>query len=143
MRKLQGYNLWPGNAREARDSRAVLDAGIAAVVDLAVEEKPAALVRELIYCRLPLYDGAGNPPWLLRVAATTVAALIRAGVPTLVACGAGMSRSPLVAAGAVATVRGNTLTESVDLVLPLGAGDVSPALLADMTEALAGKSQDE
>jgi len=68
VRPIPGYNLWLGNARDGRDLRAILDAGIQAVVDLAFEEPPAVLVRELTYCRFPLLDGAGNPPWLLRAA---------------------------------------------------------------------------
>jgi hypothetical protein len=47
------------------------------------------LTRELVYCRFPLVDGAGNPPWLLRAAVETVAGFVRAGVPTLVFCGPG------------------------------------------------------
>ena len=85
--------LWIGNALEARDLARVLELEIEALVDLAIEEPPASLVRELTYCRIPLLDGAGNPPEKLRLAVETVTSLLRAQTPTLVACGAGMSRS--------------------------------------------------
>lgn len=130
MRRVGEYPLWVGTARDARDLRAVLDAGIEAVVDLATEEPPVQPTRELACLRLPLVDGSGNPPWLLRLAVDAVAGLVRAKVPTLVACGAGMSRSPCVAAAAVAAVEGRPLA-GVLAGLPKPA-DVSPALLKDV-----------
>mgnify|MGYP001614507563 CR=1 FL=1 len=136
MRQISIYNLWLGNARDGRNSCTLLDAGILAVIDLALEEPPAALVRELSYCCFPLVDGAGNPNWLLRAAVETVAAFVRADVPTLVCCGAGMSRAPAVAAAAIASVRGCTLAEALPLVVASGSGDVSPALLAELKTAL-------
>ncbi|MBY0460374.1 MAG: hypothetical protein K2V38_23920, partial [Gemmataceae bacterium] len=84
MRRIPGYPLWVGSTAAARDLRAILAADIAAVVDLALSEPPPPLTRELVYCRFPLVDGAGNPPWLLRAAIETAARLVRAGVPTLV-----------------------------------------------------------
>ena len=60
MRRIPEYLLWVGHAGEARRSHEVLAAGIIAVVDLALEEPSAKLIRELIYCRLPIYDGPGN-----------------------------------------------------------------------------------
>ena len=53
----------------------------------------AALPRELVRCRFPLSDGGDNPPWLVRLAVESVAAFLRAKVPVLVCCSAGMSRS--------------------------------------------------
>ena len=93
--------LWIGNAVEARDLRRLLDLGVVALVDLAIEELPPSVVRELIYCRIPLIDGASNPPERLRLAAETVASLIRSGTSTFGFCGAGMRRSPAVAAAAL------------------------------------------
>src|SRR5262249_26770590 len=80
----------------------------APLIDLALEEPPVPLTRELVYCRFPLLDGAGNSPWLLRAALDTTAALLASRVPTLVFCGAGMSRSPAVAAAALAIVEGHS-----------------------------------
>jgi hypothetical protein len=48
-----------------------------------------------------MVDGADNPPWLICAAIHAVEGLVRLGVPTLVACDGGMSRSPVIAAAAV------------------------------------------
>ena len=40
MRRIEGYPLWVGTARDARDIGGVLDAGIEAVVDLALPCEP-------------------------------------------------------------------------------------------------------
>ena len=66
MRRVPGYSLWLGHAGDVRDLRCLLTTGIIAVVDLAIQEAPAPLTRELVYCRFPLVNGPGNPPWLLR-----------------------------------------------------------------------------
>jgi len=132
MRRIEGYSLWLGHAGDVRDPRGVLAAGILAVVDLALNEAPALLPRELAYCRFPLLDGPGNPPWLLRSAVETVANLLRSGTPSLVCCGAGMSRSPCIAAAAVALVRGLTAEEGLTLVLRSGPSDVSPGLWSEV-----------
>lgn len=136
MRQVPGYALWLGHAGNTRDLRALHAAGISAVVDLAVEEPIASLTREFVYCRFPLIDGAGNPRWLLRVAVETVAHLLRGGVPTLVSCGAGMSRTPAVAGAALALVRGCSPVEGLTLVSRSGVADVLPALWADIEVAL-------
>ncbi|MFX8972798.1 hypothetical protein ABTN24_20100, partial [Acinetobacter baumannii] len=78
--------------------------GIMAVVELADSEKSVELPREIVRCRFPLSDGGDNPPWLLRLAADTVAALIRADVPTAVCCSAGVSRSVCVVAAATSLI---------------------------------------
>lgn len=136
MRPIPGYPLWLGNVGDVWDAEAVLSAGIRAVVDLALNEPPAVLPRELVYCRIPLLDGAGNPPWLLRAAVETVAGLLRSGVPTLVYCGAGMSRAPCIAGTALAMVRGCSAAEGLVLVTQAGPKDVTPALWQEVQAAL-------
>ncbi len=130
MRRVGEYPLWIGNARDARDIRAVLDTGIEATVDLAMEEPPVHPTRELVYLRFPLVDGGGNPDWLLRMAVVAVMDLVEAKVPTLVACSGGMSRSPAVIA--VALTLCEWLPEGSTAVLERlrasGSLDVSPAL---------------
>lgn len=128
MYEVIASSLWIGNARDARDPRLLNDLGIAAVVDLAYDEPPAALPRDFIYCRIPLVDGGGNDRQRLRMAIETVARLLASNTPTVVACSAGMSRSPCIAAMAIAQFRG----ESPETVLTTLAAnhphDVSLAL---------------
>ncbi len=102
MREIQSGLLWTGNAREARDARGLFDRGIATVLDLAYEESPARLPRQLVYCRFPIVDGPGNDPALLRLALLTTVEVLNSGTPAIVACSAGMSRSPTIAICALA-----------------------------------------
>jgi len=136
MRRVEGYALWLGHVGDVLDHRGILATGILAVVDLALNDAPASLPRELAYCRFPLLDGPGNPPWLLRAAVETVAYLLRSGTPTLVYCGAGLSRSPSIAAAAVALVRGRPADEALVLVSRSGPLDVSPGLWSDVRAIL-------
>ena len=137
MRQVEGYPLWLGNVGDVRDIPALLMAGVGAVVDLAVNESPAILPREIVYCRFPLTDGADNPTWLLRAATETVAALLRSNVPTLIYCGAGMSRTPAIAAAGLALATGSSPAEALAVVCNTGIADVSPALWADVQSVLA------
>jgi protein-tyrosine phosphatase len=136
MRQLPDRLLWLGNAGGLRDVRVVLAAGIAAVVELADSEPFASLPRELVRCRFPLSDGGDNSAWLLRLAAETVAALLRASVPVLVCCSAGMSRSVCVAASGVALAEKRSLAESLSAVVGTGPVDVAPGLLVQFQQAL-------
>jgi hypothetical protein len=134
MRRIDGYPLWIGTARDARDIRAVLDAEIEAVVDLAVEEPPVSPTRELVYLRFPLIDGEGNPYWRLMAALLAVEGLIRLRVPTLVACGAGMSRSLAITAAGRCLATDQRAPDKVLRSITGGAGpsDVHPALWNDI-----------
>jgi hypothetical protein len=53
MRKINGYHLYLGNLSDARNAASLSAADIGAVVDLALNEAPAALPRELVHCRYP------------------------------------------------------------------------------------------
>jgi hypothetical protein len=132
MRKVDGQNVWIGTAAEARDGRLLFDAEIAAVVDLAQSEPAAVVSRDLAYLRFPLIDGAGNPHWLLLAAIRAVAELMSAGVPTLVSCGAGMSRSPCIVAATLAMVEQGTIEGSLRRICSGAKVDVSPALWSDV-----------
>src|SRR5262245_40177100 len=136
MRQIPPYALWLGHAGDARDVRKVLDAGILAVVDLALEEPPAHLTRELAYFRIPLIDGAGNPPWLLRAAVDTVAMLLRSSTPTLVCCSAGMNRSPAIAAATLSLVSGQSSAVCLANIAKTVPCDVSPGLWREVNEML-------
>lgn len=124
MKEIHSAILWTGNARDARDVQKLFDVGISAVVDLAYEESPAQLPRQLVYCRFPIVDGAGNDPSLLKLALSTTVELLRSGTPTMVACSAGMSRSPTVAVCALSVHLGRspesvlaTINETVSVEL--------------------------
>jgi len=120
----------------------LLDDGIEALIALALEEPPAALVRELVHCRFPLVDGAGNRPWLLRMAVNTVAALAAGGVQTLVSCGAGMSRSPAVAAMAIHRLSRKPPEDCLRGLADRGPLDVSPGLWGELVAAEAARKGD-
>ena len=132
MRQIIDKPLWIGNARDARDLQSIHDHGIQAVVDLAAEEPPAVLSRDLVYCRFPLLDGSGNPAWLLRSAIESVTRLISSDVPLLVACSAGMSRSPVIVAAALATVNRQPMDECLTQILSDGPQQVSAPLVNDV-----------
>jgi protein-tyrosine phosphatase len=139
VRRLLDLPLWIGTARDARDIRGVLDASIAAVVDLAMDEPPVQPTRELVYLRFPLVDGGGNPAWVLRAAVEVVAGLLKAEVPTLVACSAGASRSPAIAAIAFARCKGIPPANGLKLI---GPGDVSVTLWKDLVAATTQEARD-
>jgi protein-tyrosine phosphatase len=79
-----------------------------------------------------LLDGSGNEPLLLSLAINLVANLLRMGIPTLVCCGAGMSRSPAVVAAALARARQGNPDECLKMVTHSGSRDVSAALWEDI-----------
>lgn len=118
MRAVIPEVLWIGNARDAREVAEVIRAGFKAVVDLAMEEPAAVYHRDMVYCRLPLVDGEGNEPWLLRLAVHTVAQLVRGQSPTLVVCSRGLSRSPAVVAAAMASLNGQSMEEELQKLAP-------------------------
>jgi hypothetical protein len=136
MRQVPGRALWLGNTGDLRDAHAVLGAGIEAVVELADSEPFAVLPRELVRCRFPLSDGGDNPLWLIRLAADSVAALLRADIPVLVSCSAGMSRSVSVASAGVALAERRSLAEALMAVVGSGPADVAPGLWAQVQQAL-------
>ncbi len=133
MRCLVEGRLWIGNAGDLRRVREVLDAGIRAVVELAWEEPPPALLpRDLIVCRFPLLDGTGNSEDMLRLAVGCVQRLLESNLPTLVACGSGMSRSPAVAAIALARWQGRPAEAVLEEIVSTGPHDVAGDLWADL-----------
>lgn len=136
MRQLANYSVFLGNAYEARDLRAVHAAEITAVIDLALNEPPLPVTRDLVYCRFPLIDGAGNPPWLIRTAVQTLAELLRENIPTLVFCSAGLSRTPVIVAAAIAQVRSTSLHDELLAILKDSPADVSPTLVTEVASAL-------
>lgn len=132
MREIIANRLWIGNALEGRDMRLLLGIGIEAILDLAIEELPSPPVRELIYCRVPLSDGASNRQERLKLAIESLASLVEKEIPTFVFCGAGMSRSPAVTAAALSVVEKTDPIEMLQKVVAGHPHDVSPALWQDV-----------
>ncbi len=139
MNQIPPYQLWVGHAGDGRAAETILAQGIRAVVQLALEEPPLQLPREFIYLRFPLLDGSGNDTALLRLAIDGVAKLVEAGIPTLVCCGGGMSRSPAIVAAALAIVERTGLNETLGRVLRSHPGDVSPGLWAEVCRLASAK----
>jgi protein-tyrosine phosphatase len=125
MNQIRPYPLWIGHAGDGRDNKTLLKIGIQAVMQLAVDEPPLQLSRELIYCRFPLVDAAGNDPNLLTLAITTLVAFLQANVPTLLCCSAGMSRSPALAAAALSLVQLPSPEECLEQIARQHPTDVS------------------
>lgn len=128
IRNVYSDLLYVGNAMDARDLRPIYDNRILAGVDLAINEPPAQLGREIIYCRFPLNDGEGNNDGLIEITVRTIAALIRNEMRTLVACSAGMSRAPTIAAATVALLTGRDPDECLMDIISNAPNDVSPIL---------------
>ena len=88
MRQVSPHLLWIGHSGDRSDPRRLHAAGISAIVDVAIDEAPASVGRELVYCRFPLMDGPANHRWMVRVAIDCVASLLRTRTPVLVCCAA-------------------------------------------------------
>jgi hypothetical protein len=130
------HALWVGHVGDARDFRRLFDQGIKSLVELAAEEAPVQAPRELIYCHFPLLDGPGNDPDVLSLALNTVTSLLRIHLPTLLTCSSGVSRSPAIAAAAMALAYQEKPEECL---LRVGHGDISPGLWQELMELLSSK----
>lgn len=134
MREIIPELLWIGNAADARSLQTVYAHRIEAIIDLAMEEPPIASTRELVCCRFPLVDGQGNAPAVIEAAIATAVILIRAKVPTLIACGGGMSRSPAIAAAVIAQIDGIQPEDAIKRIAAAGPHDVSPLLWREIMQ---------
>jgi protein-tyrosine phosphatase len=136
MRQILPHHLWLGHAGDASDFRRQFDLGIEAILQVAMEEPPVQPPRELIYCRFPLLDGTGNRAELLHVAIETTAAFLRMRLPILICCSAGLSRSPVLAAAALARAFDQSPEECLRAVFEQHPSDVSGALWNDVRNVL-------
>ncbi len=136
MTELAPELLWLGVVHESRDLRRLYELGVEAVVDFAASEKPAVLGRDMVYCRLPISDGMGNPRPLLKLAVQAVEQLLRAGRPTMVVCGAGLSRSPAIVSVAWARVRGDAPETVLKEIAARHQCNVSPGFWSELLAAM-------
>ncbi len=134
MRQIVPHPLWLGHAGDAENFAAILDSGIQAVVQLAAEEPAPQTPRDLIFCRFPLVDGPGNDPKLLRLALATLSNLVRRRIPTLVTCGGGLSRSPALAAAAMALTFQIPADECLKKIAEEHSADVVPGLWEEVRQ---------
>ena len=138
MWQFSGQSIWIGNVGDGRNLARIHELGIRALVDLAADEKPPMLTRDLIYCRIPLVDGSGNPPELLRLAVRTVSDLLRERIPLLVFCSHGMSRSPAVLACAMASSTNTTPEGRLQFISAQKPTDVTPGFWQDLISICSG-----
>jgi hypothetical protein len=111
-----------------RDLRLLSDFHVDAVVDLAANELPAQLSRDMIYCRFPIIDGEGSSGAIIEAAIRCVVTLISNELRTMVACNAGMSRSPAISAVALAIITGQSAEDLLTRIVAGAPHDVSPSL---------------
>jgi protein-tyrosine phosphatase len=137
MRQIVPYYLWIGHANDGRDHRRQCALGIRALVQVAAEEPALQPPREFLYCRFPLLDSPGNDTKMLDLAICTLASLIERRVPTLVCCGAGMSRGPAVAAVALAQVYHDPADACLKRIAEHHPADVAPGLWEEVTSLVA------
>src|SRR5208283_21745 len=130
--------LWIGDAGDGRDPERLLQNGVVAVINLAAEVPSPILPRSMVYCHFPLTDGPQDDQSILRVAIQTVATLLKRQVPTLVYCGAGMSRSPAIVAAVLSIVQGGSPEEELKEILAGHPHDVSPHLWEAVREVCRG-----
>lgn len=140
MHEIHPNLLWLGHALDIREPRGLFDTRIAAVVDVAFEEAPAQLPREFIYCRFPLNDGGGNNAAILRQAIQTSTDLLNSGTRTIVACSAGMSRSPTIAACALAAYLSQDPQGTISRIAEVKTLELNPVLWKDAIAAFASLS---
>ena len=114
----------------------MLRVGIRAIVDLAVDEAPIIAPREIVVLRFPLLDGGSNEAWLVRSSIESVAGLIACRAHALVACSAGMSRSPAVVIAAIALASGEAIESTLCRVSRAGSVDITPSLWGQVCSAL-------
>ncbi len=139
MNQIHPHRLWIGHAGDSRNYPHLLEMGIEAIIQVAIEELPLQPPRELVYMRFPLADGGGQAE-LLNLAITAVASLIASRVPTLISCAAGMSRSPAIAAAALAVANRSTPESSLREVARYRRADVSPGLWSEILEVLSSRN---
>ena len=128
--------LWLGHALDIREPGPLIDTGITAVIDVAYEELPALLPRQLIYCRFPLNDGGGNDATVLLQAVQTLVDLLANGTRTIIACSAGMSRSPTVAAHSLAFHLSEQPENVISRIAEIKSLELKPELWNDVGSVL-------
>lgn len=103
---------------------------------LAVNEPPAVLGRDIIYCRIPVSDDGANNDDIVATAIECLCSFVRRDHRTLVAGSAAVSRSPMITAAAVSILSGNSLTDSLIQITANAPHDVSPTVFSSSVSIL-------
>ncbi len=135
--------IWLADGLEVRDLELISKMQIDAVVDLAYEETPISLGKSKLAIRVPLIDGEGNNQQHIRLAITYTAELIRSKTPFVIACSAGISRSPTILAAALSTVENISIEEELAFILTKKRIGSSTVFLADVQDAMCSMNDDD
>ena len=127
--------LWIGHAFDVREPRPLFEARITAVIDVAYEEPPAQIPRQLTYCRFPLNDGGGNDGNMLLQTLLTATDFLASNTRTIIACSAGMSRSPTIAAFALAYHLSENPETVIGRIADIKSLELKPELWSDTLSA--------
>lgn len=128
MDQITPHSLWIGSAGDLQDVRPLYEAGIQAIVQVAYEELLPPLPRGFVVCRFPILDGEGNDPHILHLALQTLTGMLETKFATLVCCQAGTSRSPALAAAALACSTGEPLSVWLTRIATCWAVGIHPGL---------------
>lgn len=129
--------IWLANGLEVRDLELMGRQEAEAIVDLAYEESPIASLKSKIAIRVPLIDGEGNNRQHVRHAISMTVELVRSKTPFVIACSAGISRSPTILAAALSIVEECEIEEKLAFVNSKKRIGVSQIFLADVKKAMA------
>ena len=136
MNQIPPHALWIGTTGDLRDLRRLYDLGIRAVMHVAYEEPPLTLPHDFVACRFPLVDGGDNPPDVLSLAITTLTHFLERKFACLICCQASLSRSPIIAAAALARFTATTFDECMALIAQHHPCAIHPELLAQVRSLL-------
>lgn len=128
MLNIPTTSLWLGNVADLRDIPAMHDCDVTAIIDLAMEEPLPQVPRTLNYCRFAVSDDGENDSATIRTAITSASCFLAGGHVTAICCNAGLSRSPTIAAAALAYVTTDSPQKCLKLVATVKQVDIKPAL---------------
>lgn len=128
MIRIANTNIHLGTAADLRDIRSVLNAGVTAIIDLAIEEPLPTIPRVTNYCRFVITDDGENDPGIIQTAIQTAFGFLSNGQTIAICCNAGLNRSPAIAAAVVSKINQCEPADALKLVGKTKHIDVNPAL---------------
>lgn len=137
MLNIPNTNLWLGNASDLRDISSMLNLGITAIIDLAIEQPLPTMPRMTNYCRFVMTDDGENDPATILAAISTATAFANRQHSTAICCNAGLNRSPSIAAATLSRLSSDTPAQCLERIAALKRIDVNPALWNQIVDVLA------